>query len=162
MLIVEDGSGRPDAECYVSVEDADAWLAARGYTLWATLTATEKEQAIRRAADYIERAYGQRWKGAKASAAQALSWPRIGVVVNDYALPSDAIARALVSANCLLAFKAASGDLQEDSGRPVVRETIGPLTTEYERGAGPGTRYLAIDAMLASLMRPNVLTLARA
>lgn len=162
MLTVEDGSGLSGAEAYVSVADTDAWLGARGYTLWATITETEKEQAVRRAADHLEQAYGRRWRGDVVSDAQALSWPRTGVVVNGYEIPSDVVPPVLVSANCLLAFKAASGELLEDTTRAVSRETIGPITTEYERGSAQGTRYRAIDAMLAPLLKAKGISLVRA
>ena len=162
MLNVESGQGLPEAEAYVSVADADAWLAARGYTLWATLMEAEKEQAIRRATDHLEQAYGQRWKGDRASDTQALSWPRSGVVVDGYTIPADVIPPVLANASCLLAFKAASGELMEDTTRAVSRETIGPITTEYERGSAQGTRYRSIDAMLAPLLKARGITLVRA
>ena len=161
-LVTEDGSGKPDAQAFVSVADADAWLAARGYTLWATIMEVEKEQAIRRATDHLEQVYGPRWRGDKASDAQALSWPRSGVVVSGYEIPADVIPPVLVSASCLTAFKAASGDLDPDIERLVQSETIGPMTTVYERGASPRTKRTAIDDMLAPLLKPRGITLIRA
>lgn len=42
-LEVEDGSGKANADSYISVADADAYFAARGITLWATMQEVEKE-----------------------------------------------------------------------------------------------------------------------
>ena len=64
-LIVEDGTGLETAESYASVAQADARLAALGMTNWATLTTTEKEQALRRATVAMVQFFGGRWKGAR-------------------------------------------------------------------------------------------------
>ena len=45
-LVVEDGTGLPDAESYVSVADCKSYLDARGRTAWGQLTEPEQEQLI--------------------------------------------------------------------------------------------------------------------
>ena len=50
-LVVEDGTGKADAESYISVADADTYHSNRGNTDWAALTTTEKEQLLRGATD---------------------------------------------------------------------------------------------------------------
>lgn len=160
-LIVEDGSGLATAEAYASVADADVYFSARGYTLWATMSTAEKEQALRRASDYMLQAYRQRWSGARADVAQALDWPREYVIVRDAQIgvpghvsyyPSDAVPPLVVQANCLLAFKAASGELSADLGVPVVEEQVGPIRVRYQEGARQSVRYKAIDDMLAAFL----------
>lgn len=157
-LVTEDGSGMADADSFVSVADADAYLAARGYTLWATLMEAEKEQAIRRAADHMEQAYGQRWKGERASDTQALSWPRSGID----GVESDSTPLVVAQANALLAFKAAAGDLSPDVERVVQSESIGPISTTYAPGSAPWTKFRSVDNMLASLLKARGITLVRA
>ena len=76
-LIVEDGTGRADAESYASVSVADAYHTARGNTAWAALATTAlKEAALRKATDYLGQTYGLRWKGYRMTTTQALDWPR--------------------------------------------------------------------------------------
>lgn len=153
MLIVEDGSGLANAESYASVSFADTYLAARGMTLWATMSTTEKEQALRRATDYIEQAYRQSWAGYLVTTTQALMWPRYEVPIRGslaYAYyPSNAVPLIVQNACAAMALKAASGELAADIGRLKSRVTVGPITTEYVAGSNGVIRYLAINMMLA-------------
>lgn len=75
-LIVEDGTGLPDAEAYASVAFCDDYFAARGNTAWAAMGTPTKEAALRLGCDYMEAVYAQQWAGRRTSATQALSWPR--------------------------------------------------------------------------------------
>ena len=70
-LITEDGTGRADAESYCSVAAADAHHAARGAAAWAALTTEAKEQALRRATDYMGQIYGPLWAGHRSLPTQA-------------------------------------------------------------------------------------------
>lgn len=152
-LIVEDGTGMETAESYASVAQADARLAALGMTNWATLTTTEKEQALRRATVYMVQVYGGRWKGTRLYRIQALDWPRYGVEVEGYAISSAEVPVEVVNACIDTAFKAAAGDLNPDIGRAVKREKVGPLETEYADYGSQVVQYRAIDQLLAGLLR---------
>lgn len=164
-LIVEDGTGKADAESYIAVADATAYFAARGNATWAALASdTVREQLLRKATDYLEGEYGSRWRGARNSETQALSWPRSDVVVYDYSVDSD-IVPALVSRACAeLAVRAAAGDLLGDQAAQVVSEQVGPIAVTYAPGARQRTRYAAVDAMLAPLLSrsANVVAVVRA
>lgn len=148
-LTVEDGTGLANAEAYISVSDADAYFAARGNTAWAALTEAQKEQALRKGADYLE---GYRWKGDRYTATQALAWPRYNVIVDGWALDADTLPSALVRANAELALKASAGELLADVGAQVKSETVGPISVTYADGARQQTRYEAIERMLVSLL----------
>lgn len=151
-LIVEDGTGLPDAEAYISIADADTYFAARGNAAWAALDTSAKESALRLGADYMEGAYAARWKGCRVSPGQALSWPRDGVVVSGYALPDDAVPLAVARANAELAVRASTGALLADQGAQVTQETVGPISVTYAANARQDTRYAAVDALVASLL----------
>lgn len=152
-LIVEDGTGLETAESYASVAQADARLAALGMTNWATLTTTEKEQALRRATVAMVQFCGGRWKGTRIYRIQALDWPRYGVEVDGYGIPSTEVPVDVVSACIDLALKAAAGDLNPDLSRAVKREKVGPLETEYADYAPQSTRYRALEQALSSYLR---------
>lgn len=156
-LVVEDGSAKADAESYASVADADTYLVARGYTLWASeMSEAEKEQALRRATDYMEQSYGTRWAGYRKTDTQALAWPRYDVPRpdTDGAYVADDIVPAEVrNACCLLAFKAASGDLSPDLDQPVTEKTVGPITVRYQPGARQFKKFRSIDMMLGQMLR---------
>lgn len=143
-LVVEDGTGLPDAEAYISVLDADAYHAARGNAAWAALAEPAKEAALRLGADYMGAVYGLRWAGARLTDTQALDWPR----------DADGVPAAVVRANAELALRASAGALLADQGPAVKQETVGPLSVIYMDGARQAVRYTLIDAMLAALLRP--------
>lgn len=148
-LTVEDGSGLVTAESYASVADADTRLAALGMSNWTDLGAEEKEQALRRATGYMVQTYRGRWIGVRATADQALDWPRYGGVVEGYTVASDAVPVTVANACIDLAFKAAAGDLAPDIERAIIRDKTGPLETEWSPYASQVTRYRAIDNALS-------------
>ncbi len=77
-LVVEDGTGRADAESYVSVADAETYATARGLT-FATGSTAAKEQALRRATTWLDARYRSRFVGIRKNRRlQALEWPRTG------------------------------------------------------------------------------------
>lgn len=152
-LVVEDGTGKADAESFISVADALAYHEARGNAAWAAVaTDTVREQLLRKATDYMEFAYGQRWKGVRTTTTQALSWPRSGVFINDNLIPSNVVPTAVQRACAELALRAVSGDLAPDLGAQVKSETVGPLATTYADGARQQTKYQAVDSILSGLL----------
>ena len=167
MLIVEDGTGLPNAEAYASVATADEYFAKRGFTSWTTITDDEKEQALRRAADYMQQVYRMRWKGTRVKADQGLDWPRIYVVREDYYVtnaaipdsitgefyyPSDEVPKEVINANIELAFKAASGDLSPDLTQKVIREKVDVLEVQYDQFSPQYAIYRAIDNLLVPFL----------
>jgi hypothetical protein len=147
-IIVEDGTGVTGAEAYISVSDADAYFVARSNTAWAALDTPTKESCLRKGCDYLEGIY--KWKGMRATSTQTLSWPRQCVVVDGVSVSSDAVPVAVSRANAELALRASAGELAADESTQVTRETVGPITVEYQAGARQNPRYVSIDAMLAA------------
>jgi hypothetical protein len=76
-IVVEDGTGLSNAESYGSVADADTYHTARGNTVWTDATTPNKETALVRATDYIDRRFGDRFLGTRETSGQALAWPRV-------------------------------------------------------------------------------------
>lgn len=149
-LVVENGTGLPNAESYVSVADATARHAALGNTGWATVaTDALREQALRRATVYMEQAYRQRWKGTRLLREQALSWPRYGAQVDGADIASTVVPVDVANTCADLALKAVAGDLNADVTPRVIREKVGPLETEYDRYGPQSTQYRGIDMALA-------------
>lgn len=162
-LIVETGTGLPDAESYASVAQADAYHADRGGSAWGPLSVPQKEAALRRATDYLQQ-NGGRWQGYRVSAAQALDWPRSGVVVDRMPVPADSIPVQLVRACCELALKATTQALAADEAAQVKSEKVGQIEVVYADGARQQTRFAAVEAMLRPLQASsgNTIALVRA
>lgn len=139
-LIVEDGTGLPNAESYISVSSADDYHAKRGNAAWAALDAAAKEAFLRRGTEYIDAVYT--FKGHRLKDGQALAWPR----------DVEGVPMAVQRATAELALRAINGDLMPDSGPQVKSETVGPISVTYMDGASKFTAFTAVNAMLASLL----------
>lgn len=94
-LVVEDGSAKPDANSYASVADADAYNSGRLYSAaWADGAA--KEQALATATMLIDAHFN--FTGARSTVAQALAWPRLGVLnpERDLSMARDAASSTFI------------------------------------------------------------------
>ena len=83
-LIIEDGTGKPDAESYASAEDLALYAVKFGTVIPAGVP--EQEALLRRAALAMD---GKTWKGRKMSSEQALAWPRRGVELDCQIKPDN-------------------------------------------------------------------------
>lgn len=148
-LIVETGSGNPDANSYVTADYVDDYLVSRGVVV----PPTEKLiPLIILAADFMECI--PRYKGRKTNPDQALAYPRAGLRSNGQPLPEDSIPAQLKKAQAQLVMD------QVQSGKPLLsskteyvlkRRTLGPLTQEWAtgnsqqvQGAQPHPRFWAL------------------
>lgn len=140
-LVVEDGTGLPNANAYISVAYANEYFASRGNAAWAAITdEATKENAIINATEYLD----VRWvfSGDILNEEQALSFPRID-------LPRCArgatFPEPVKKATAEYAVRALTGPLAPDpsvdpSGFAVKRkkEKVGPIEEETELAAGSG------------------------
>jgi hypothetical protein len=156
-IVVEDGTGLPDAETYVSVADCVAYLDARSKFDFGLLTEQAQEAALRNAADYLDARYGSRLQGYRLLVTQALYWPRTDVEFDNVCWEPAPLPTSLVRACCEAAALAGTGTdlfLPLDRGGQVTEklEIVGPITerTKWSSSAPVGTSYPAIDR----LMRP--------
>lgn len=151
-LIVEDGTGREDAESFCTVAFATAYHNKRNNTTWEGLDLEVQESLLRLASDYMEQVYSQRWAGIRKVGTQALSWPRDNVEIRDawplqyYA--NDSVPTIVQNACAELALKANAGELAPDVTRVKKRVKTDVLEVEYADSTTPYTRYRAIDNML--------------
>ena len=132
-MIVEDGTGLPNADSYVSIEFADSYFSARGVTAWATLTQTVKEQSLIKGTDFIDTIY--QWKGKKTTSEQSLRFPRTNL--RDYeGQEIEGIPTCLKQAVCDAAQMVSSGtqlfQTKNENG-DVVSETITTLSFTYSK-----------------------------
>lgn len=133
-LIVEDGSGVPDAESYVSAADCLAYAAAHGLTFAGT--EPEQEAKLRNATMYLDAEYT--YAGDPLADTQALAWPRT----------VGGLPREIISACCELACK--PGSLWADvDASAVIEKTIGPITKKFAAPANGGQkRFAGVDALV--------------
>lgn len=150
-LVVEDGTGKLDANAYISVAAADAYFEARGNAKWAAATDPQKEAAIIDATAYIDLRWAGKIQGrGPVQPDQALMFPVIGLC--DRCLRGQLMPPTLLQATAEYAVRALAGPLAPD---PVVdptgqalsvrRRKIGPIENEWQyqvnTGRGSGQSY---------------------
>lgn len=143
-LIVEDGTGKSDAESYVSVADCITYADNRGLTFSSSTTALQ-EQSLRRATVWIDGEYRNRFTGYRNDGRdQALEWPRssgqnqsppYGSIAN------DAVPQEVINASCEAAVRelATPGQLTPDVTMGKVQKSVrvvGAVAVEYAASNG--------------------------
>lgn len=161
-LIVEDGSGLANAESYISVADTDdyntKYVGNAGWT--AETDVAVKEAALRRATQWLDNEYGNKWKGRRINEAMSLDWPRYEVYDRDgYYIDSDAVPNGVREATAEMAIKIHGGeDPMPDQTDPGTIKSemvrVGPITEdiEYMGGKSQSTWFKKIDALLQQLI----------
>jgi hypothetical protein len=130
----EDGTGLALANAYVTEAFADAYFVDRGNATWAAASTGDKETAIVRATDYIDKRFGLKFKGVKQSSDQGLEWPRAGAVDQDGYVFDD-VPRNLEKATAEYAVRGLSAVLAPDNtnaGVKITKKKVGPIETEQE------------------------------
>lgn len=79
---VEDGTGLPDANAYITLEYFEEYHLDRGNS-HATYTDDQVRSAIIRATDYIDRRYRAAFVGLRQLNTQLLEWPRVSAFYRD-------------------------------------------------------------------------------
>lgn len=137
-LVVEDGTGKTNADSYISLADANTYDAA--YVVdsnWATATDGNKEIALRKGTQYLDARYQGAWRGQRSNETQALAWPRTGVIDDDgFGLDADEMPVNLKRAAVEAAFRSLAEELlpNPDEGGDIKKEKtrVGPIIDEIE------------------------------
>lgn len=167
-FVVEDGTGLADANSYLSEADADQYFENHGNpTSWSSLVQADKEEALRLGTQYLDAVYGNRWKGERVLATQALDWPRNNVSDRDgFAVETDEVPTAVKDATAEAAIRSLTVTLIPDITTPgsikLQRDKVGPIETEteYAGAASQIVQFRIIDLLLVGLIKG--LTISRA
>ena len=152
-LVVEDGTGKSNADSYISVTDADTYFTAHGSpSAWTGLSSANKESALRYATITLDGNWD--FWGTITFQTQALSWPRDGAedgegrAVGDQTVPSR-----VKDAVCELALLHTSSALNSnyERGNDIKGEQVGPIKTEYFDGASMEAQLPIITRILNGL-----------
>ncbi len=161
-LVIEDGTGKTDADSYLSLADCDTYHTAKGdFATWDASEDALQEVALRQATAWIDTKFRLRWKGTRTNETQALTWPRSSVVdEDDFTLDTDAMPQRLFDCTAEMALKALSETLMPDQETPgaIEREKVkvGPLEEDITySGASQQKLYAFAEAMLRGLIRPG-------
>lgn len=156
-IVTEDGTGKSDAQSYLSLADADAYFTARGIAAWTGANST-KEAALIAATEYIDIRWGDLLKGSlEFTDTQALLFPRLNVYDNE-GRALTGIPQRLERATAEYALISLSQSLMpnptiESSGKVVIEESdeTGPIkeTKKYQSGYLTKRPYPKADALMA-------------
>lgn len=162
-FIVEDGTGKSNANALITVLEADQIMENYSSSAdWSGVEGTEqekqaaKETAIREATRFMNVEY--QWKGYRTYLVQALQWPRVYCYDDEgNYIDMNTIPDKIKEACAYLALKVAEGrilleDLENAQKVKRTKDVIGPLTEEIEyAGAGedPGVNWQIADKLVA-------------
>lgn len=140
-LIIEDGTGVDDADSYITLTEARSYALARGAELSADDAVITVQ--ITEVMDYLE-AQRFRYQGVKTLPANALQWPRLGVLIDCVAIDDDVIPQELKDVEAQLIIDVSSGITLSPNVAPtsgdIKKEVVGPLTTEFFEGGSSRTQ----------------------
>ena len=154
-LEVEDGTGKDDAVSYASRAYASDYHARRNNRTWLDLTCGQRNAALVLATDFIEAEFGQRFKGARVSMDQALSWPRSEVILNGFDFPDDEVPKQVRDACAEMALKAVEANLVPDisnRGNVLSERVEGAVAVTYSDSGPLIPVYQVANKMLAGLL----------
>lgn len=169
-LIVEDGTGLPDANSYIGLDDAASWFETRG-TAWSDIRADSdaRSAALVRATAFLDATYRRRFPGYRTQGrAQALEWPRVGAytyvpddgrsaaygVASGYGASADCfeygysyiqpneVPREIIAATCEAAVRelVEPGSLAPDLNRGGAIQSLKAGSVEIDYAAGASAR----------------------
>jgi len=168
-LVVEDGTGKSDANSFVTDAEFVSWAKARGR--YDTLPSSIDSGGARApylvlAADYLANEKRFRWRGIRKTAAQALPWPRVGVADRDGLVwPDGTVPWRVKQGQCEAAYLSMTGsELQPslDRGGRVVSESVGPISTTYAPDAPTETEIPSVVGILEPLLYTSTQSRLRA
>lgn len=152
-FVVEDGTGKTDANSYATLGYADAYHKSFGRSEWAELDEDTRRSRLVIATRYIDGTYP--WKGTRKYRDQRLAFPRVEIYDHD-GFAVEGIPESLVMAVCEAAFLAMSGNslfLTRDANGQVKREAVeNAVEVEYYQREESG-EYVSIYSVLDALLR---------
>jgi hypothetical protein len=163
-LIVEDGTGKSDAEAYDSLAGVTAELTKYGEeAAWLALVSdTVREQVARKA--FRRMNSEPRYRGTKKTDTQAGEWPRVHAYDDDgWAYPDDEVPRALKEAFAQFCAEGSvpGADLQPNETTPGTIKSesvsIGPISEAitYESAKSSSVYYRKAQSLLRELVDPG-------
>lgn len=139
-VIVEDGTGKPDADSYATAAEFASYAARYGVTIPADPVA--QEALLRRAALAMD---AMKWKGCRVNPDQALAWPRRDVVIDHEFKPSNYIPARIQYGQLALAAEIYTDDIDpvdQRKGAVILDRVEGAVTREYAPIASTSSRLL--------------------
>ena len=162
-LEVEDGTGKTNANSYISVVDAEAIITARDPdSPWLALANNEKEAALLEGALYLSNWLIFPWRGTQKTYEQSMDWPRTGATMRyGPAIPDDSIPSDISLANALMGPVVNEINVNPPidlSSSNIKKEKVDVIEIEYmtveDRGGNDPSNYTTIVTEVYGLLVP--------
>lgn len=152
-LVIEDGTGKPNANSFVTTAEFTAWAEARGLSV--SDDSDKLEQYAVLSTDYFKIREDD-FSGDRIFGIQALPFPRTNQYIYGVLVPDGVIPPQVKDAQYAIMYTIASGiNLFPQSAERVLKRTkTGPLEKEwFDNNTAPSVPM--IDAALAPLLGPG-------
>lgn len=150
-FIVEDGTGKPDANSLVSVAEWDEYHTLRGNTAMVALSEADKQKYLVLGTDAVA-AFRSLWLGSRVSISQATDWPRNGVYIANgdelWLLASNQVPVEVKAGVIELGVLSHAGKLVPTDKRGKSKVKVGPLEVTYD-DVDAGARFKVIAPAVA-------------
>lgn len=163
-LIVEDGTGKADADAYASLATINAYATAHGlpFVITGGTNEADAEAAARRAFTWLNGSFRSSFTGRRTHGrSQAGEWPRSNAHDNqcppEY-IANDVIPQEIIDAQCEAAIreKASPGSLSPDVTPGKIKQAVrvGQVAVEYAIGSGTAREQRPVIAVINDILGP--------
>lgn len=171
VLVIEDGTGRSNAEAYTDVAATIIYLdnlAGPLNAFTAELVEAVQERALRNGANWINRKFKPRFRGTRINATMTMEHPRDGASdIDGYSIPNDAVHPDFKAANAEMALRYledttghGTSRLDPDIDNPgtlkreMLKADVVEIETEWVGGASDEKQYRTVERILADHLQP--------
>lgn len=147
--------GDANANSFCTEAFANDYWASRLYgAKWLAASQTEREQALQQATSVLD---PLDWRGTRASAAQALRWPRLGACDQDgYLLTAIDVPRQIKQATAQLAGELLTEDRTADAGMVNLNQLkVGPIQMTFDDKSRLNGLSPIVKSLITPLLRTN-------
>lgn len=155
-LVIEDGTGRPDADSYLSAADALARLSNLGLVKFSGLSAPVQESALRLATQRLDSSFNVNSRGVPNNDKQALAFPRYLRLRSGRETTCTEVPEEVKHATALLAEWAAYNDFDDDLAEDVVGASEVTLADGVKVKQGAGASMTRRESNVARLSQKAV------
>ena len=146
-LVVENGTGLPDANSYCDLDYAVEYCTMKGYTDWLKLSENQQKIFIIRGTEFVDNFYT--WKGIRHRQSQSMAFPRDDIYDDDR-YPVEGIPDKLKKACIEAAFLNASSSANtlfstKDENGKVKKQKVDTLEVEYFNAEQSGLSAADVD-----------------
>jgi len=154
-FVAEDGTGKSDANSFISLADADAYHAdRRSASNWDALEDEDKQPLLIEATTWINSLNFE--NGCPISDTQALFFPAYGAYDrNGFMIDSDVVPQQVKDATAELACRIRSTEVEADQERQKNRVKMGPMEVEYDPYVSLNKQYPFVLRILKGLIRES-------